>query len=109
MQRPLWASTSTKDPAYSDVHYVEALVAPHTVNTLPPETLAAYRDHGRPRYWTAESLDVARERLQGLEALGIDLGRVTAELEVEGVQKFAASYEALLRAVEAKAAAWSRT
>ncbi|HKT60230.1 MAG TPA: transaldolase, partial [Gemmatimonadales bacterium] len=72
-QRPLWASTSTKDPRYADVHYVEALVAPRTVNTLPPETFAAYRDHGRPAVRIGEGMLEAPALLQALAGLGIDL------------------------------------
>lgn len=107
-QRPLWASTSTKDPAYADVYYVEALVAPRTVNTLPPETLAAYRDHGAPQVRIRERLGPSQAQLAALAPLGIDLRRVTRALEEEGVAKFAASYAACLSVVEAKAAALSR-
>ena len=103
-QRPLWASTSTKDPRYSDVHYVEALVAPRTVNTLPPETFAAYRDHGRPTVRIHEGEAAAPEQLRALADLGIDLGAITRELEIDGVAKFAASYGALLAGIETKAA-----
>lgn len=103
-QRPLWASTSTKDPRYSDVHYVEALVAPRTVNTLPPETFAAYRDHGSPAVRIQEGVAAAPEQLRALGELGIDLGAITQELETEGVAKFAASYGALLAGIEGKAA-----
>jgi transaldolase len=102
-QRPLWASTSTKDPAYPDVHYVEALVAPRTVNTLPPETFAAYRDHGRPAVRIQAGVAAAPVQLQQLAALGIDLPAITAELEADGVAKFAASYASLLAGLEAKA------
>jgi transaldolase len=109
VQRPLWASTSTKDPAYSDVYYVEALIAADTVNTLPPETLAAYRDHGEPRVRIPQALPAARERLARLAAVGIDLARETAALERDGVEKFAASWAALLKVVESKAVALSRT
>jgi len=105
VQRPLWASTSTKDPAYSDVHYVESLVAPHTVNTLPPETFAAYKDHGAPRVTIREALPAATKRLEALARVGIDLGQVTRELEQEGVAKFAQSYAQLLNVVGQKAAA----
>ena len=103
-QRPLWASTSTKDPRYSDVHYVEALVAPRTVNTLPPETFAAYRDHGRPAVRIHEGVSAAPEQLRALKDLGIDLDAITRELETDGVAKFAASYAALLAGIETKAA-----
>jgi transaldolase len=104
-QRPLWASTSTKDPRYSDVHYVEGLVAPRTVNTLPPETFAAYRDHGRPAVRIGEGMLEAPALLQALAARGIDLAAVTRELETDGVAKFAASYASLLAGIEAKAGA----
>jgi len=104
-QRPLWASTSTKDPRYADVHYVEALVAPRTVNTLPPETFAAYRDHGRPAVRIGEGMLEAPGLLQALAAQGIDLAAITRELETEGVAKFAASYASLLAGIEAKAGA----
>jgi transaldolase len=102
-QRPLWASTSTKDPRYPDVHYVEALVAPRTVNTLPPETFAAYRDHGRPAVRIQEGMAAAPAQLTALAALGIDLPAITRELEVDGVAKFAASYASLLAGIDAKA------
>jgi transaldolase len=101
-QRPLWASTSTKDPRYPDTYYVEALVAPQTVNTLPPETLEAYRDHGNPEVRIDERAAAAPAQLEALARAGIDLARVTHELEVEGVEKFAASYRSLLAAIDAK-------
>jgi transaldolase len=101
-QRPLWASTSTKDPRYSDVYYVEALVAPQTVNTLPPETLDAYRDHGMPAVRIDEGIESAPFQLDQLARAGIDLASVTRTLEEEGVEKFAASYRSLLAAIDAK-------
>lgn len=101
-QRPLWASTSTKDPRYPDTYYVEALVASQTVNTLPPETLEAYRDHGKPSVRIHEGVAAAPAQLEELGGAGIDLARVTRELEVEGVEKFAASYRSLLAAIDAK-------
>ncbi len=104
-QRPLWASTSTKDPRYPDTFYVEALVAPRTVNTLPPETFAAYRDHGNPVVRIQEGMAVAPERLKALAAAGIDLATVTRELEDDGVAKFAASYTSVLGTIETKAGA----
>jgi transaldolase len=104
-QRPLWASTSTKDPRYPDVHYVEALVAPRTVNTLPPETFAAYRDHGRPAVRIREGMAEAPAQLKALAELGLDLAAITRELETDGVAKFAASYASLLAGIEAKAGA----
>ena len=109
VQRPLWASTSTKDPSLPDTYYVEALVAPDTVNALPPETLAAYRDHGRPTLSLEQVLPEAKRRLQALTSAGIDLEATTRELEVEGVRKFAASYAALLTGVAHKATALSGT
>ncbi|HEX5004206.1 MAG TPA: transaldolase [Gemmatimonadales bacterium] len=106
VQRPLWASTSTKDPALPDVYYVEALVAPQTVNTLPPETFAAYRDHGNPAVRLGPDAAAAAEsRLRELAGAGIDLDAATRELEAEGVQKFAASFQSLLGGIDAKAGA----
>ncbi|HEX6105882.1 MAG TPA: transaldolase [Gemmatimonadales bacterium] len=104
-QRPLWASTSAKDPRYPDVYYVEALVAPRTVNTLPPETFAAYRDHGRPAVRIHDGMAAAPAQLRALAGAGIDLGAITEELEHDGVAKFAASYRSLLAGIEAKAGA----
>jgi transaldolase/glucose-6-phosphate isomerase len=102
-QRPLWASTSTKDRAYRDTLYVEELVGPETVDTIPPATLAAFEDHGvvRPNA-VAEGLAQARELLTRLTTLGIDLARVTDDLQVEGVALFTASYEHLLESLAAK-------
>lgn len=104
-QRPLWASTSTKDPRYPDVYYVEALIAPDTVNTLPPETFDAYRDHGQPAVRIREAMAAAPARLQAVEAAGVSLDEVSVYLEVDGVAKFAASYQALLDRIDAKAGA----
>ncbi len=101
-QRPLWASTSTKDPKYPDVYYVEALIAADTVNTMPPETLDAYRDHGKPIHRIQFEIDGAPARLEALTGQGIDLGEVTRLLEDEGVKKFAQSYTSLLSGIEAK-------
>jgi transaldolase len=101
-QRPLWASTSTKDPAYPDLYYVEALVAPASVDTMPPETFEAYRDHGDPKVRIREDLAGAHATLRDLSALGVDAGKVAGELEAEGVKKFADSYDQLLKAVEEK-------
>lgn len=95
-QRLLWASTSTKDPAYDDVKYVEALIGPDTVNTLPPETLAAYRDHGDPELQLNKQMKAARALPGQLAALGLELAAVSNELERQGVQKFIESYERLL-------------
>ncbi|HVC20428.1 MAG TPA: transaldolase [Vicinamibacterales bacterium] len=101
-QRPLWASTSAKDPAYPDLYYVEALVAPDSVDTMPPETYEAYKDHGDPRVRIHDDLDRAHSTFDGLRRLGIDVLQITGELEDEGVKKFAESYDALLKAVAVK-------
>src|SRR5205809_4317159 len=87
-QRPLWASTGTKDPAYSDVLYVEDLIAPDTVNTLPEATLAAALDHLEVRPTIVSNLDDARRTLEAARAAGVDLEAVTAELLVEGLASF---------------------
>lgn len=105
LQRPLWASTSTKDPAYPDLYYVEALVAPDTVDTIPPETFTAYKDHGDPKVRIEEDLEGARAAFSGIAELGIDESKVYQELEDEGVKKFADSFDQLLKAVEGKEAA----
>ncbi|HEU5304147.1 MAG TPA: transaldolase [Gemmatimonadales bacterium] len=104
-QRPLWASTSTKDPRLPDIYYVEQLVAPRTVNTLPPETFEAYRDHGKPAVRIHEGVAAAPGQLIELAEGGIDLGAITRELEDDGVAKFAASHAAVLAGIEAKAGA----
>lgn len=99
-QRLLWASTGTKDPAYSDIKYVEALIWPDTVNTLPPETLNAYRKHGDPAVRLEQDLAPAAEVTTGLEKLGIDLEAVAQQLEEEGVKKFVESFDKLLASIE---------
>src|SRR5262249_26747384 len=98
-QRPLWPSTSTKNPAYPDVYYVEALIGPDTVNTMPPATLAAYRDHGHPEDRLGQAVDRARSVLAQLAQDGIDIEAVTARLETEGVAAFARSWDNLLDTV----------
>ncbi|MGC9467504.1 MAG: bifunctional transaldolase/phosoglucose isomerase [Anaerolineae bacterium] len=102
LQRVLWASTSTKDPAYSDTLYPDALIGPHTVNTLPPETLEAFLDHGTVTPTLTEGLDEARAQLDQLEKLGIDLNRVTDELLVEGVEKFVSPFASLMDSIRDK-------
>jgi transaldolase len=102
-QKPLWASTSTKDPAYSDVKYVEALIGPDTVNTMPEETLDAFRDHGRVADTIETDLDDDRQALARLGSVGIDLDRATTELVEEGIQKFVQPFDALLETVEERA------
>ena len=99
-QRPLWASTSTKNPAYPDVYYVEALVGSETVDTLPPATIDAYRDHGRPEIRLDRNVDQARKVIADLEALGIRMDAVTKKLEDEGVASFAKSFDSLIAVVE---------
>jgi transaldolase len=102
-QRPLWASTSTKNPAYRDTMYVEELVGPDTVNTMPPETLAAFRDHGVVRGDTLEQgLVEAEQLLQQLQAAGVSYDAVVTTLEQEGVAKFADSFDSLIAGIEAK-------
>jgi transaldolase len=99
-QRLLWASTSTKNPAYSDVMYVEDLIGPETVTTLPLETIEAYRDHGKPAPRLEEGMDQARQQLTRLAELGISMDQVVEQLEEEGVQKFIKPYDALLNTLE---------
>jgi transaldolase/glucose-6-phosphate isomerase len=101
-QRLLWASTSTKNPAYSDIKYVEPLIGPDTINTMPLETLHAYRDHGDPAPRLAEGLDRAAAILQRLPELGIDLEQVTRQLEDEGIEKFNQPYDSSRCTLEAK-------
>lgn len=108
-QRPLWASTSTKNPEYSDVMYVEELVGPDTVNTVPPQTLTALLDHAAVRPGSLESgLEEARQALAALQPLGISFDQVTQELEDEGVQAFADSFTDLLETVEQRRTERSR-
>ncbi len=99
-QRPLWASTSSKNPAYRDVIYVEELIGPDTVNTLPVATLEAFRDHGEPRTSITEDVDGAIATMASLADLGIDMNAATAELQVEGVAAFSASFDQLLAALD---------
>ncbi len=101
-QRLLWASTSTKNPAYPDVKYVEPLIGPNTVNTLPVETLEAYRDHGNPAARLMEEVDRAASYLQRLPELGLDLNQATQQLEDEGVEKFNQPFDSLMCTLEGK-------
>ncbi len=107
-QRLLWASTSTKDPAYSDVRYVEELIAPDTVNTLPPATLEAYRDHGDPELRLESGIAAAVQQIARLAAAGIDMDRVAEQLEREGVDKFCAAHDALLAVLAARCGGQNR-
>jgi transaldolase len=101
-QKPLWASTSTKNPAYSDLLYVEGLVTASTVNTMPLQTIDAYQDHGDsdPRSFNEFDIEKARGDLAALAEVGVDYDDVTQTLEDEGVEKFVASWHELLADVE---------
>ena len=99
VQRPLWASTLTKNPAYRDVYYVEELIGPETIDTLPPATLAAFRDHGVVRLTLEENLDEERATLKRLEEVGINLDEVTAQVLADGVRLFVEPFEKLLAAI----------
>ena len=101
-QRPLWASTGTKDPDLSDVLYVEELIAPGVVNTMPEATLHAFADHGKVRPALSADADAAQETLRRAERSGIDLSDITAQLEREGVRSFCDSYRDLLDCIETK-------
>jgi len=101
-QRPLWASTSTKNPDYRDVLYVEELIGPDTVNTLPPATLEAFRDHGQVARTVDRDIGAAEEQIEALGRLGIDLTEITEQLQVDGVAAFAKSFEELLEALKKK-------
>jgi len=101
-QRLLWASTSTKNPAYRDVLYVEELIGPDTVNTIPPATLEAFRDHGVPRASLEENPDAASRTLEDLARAGISIRSVTDQLTAEGVKLFADAFDKLLAAVAAQ-------
>jgi transaldolase len=101
-QRCLWASTSTKNPDYRDVIYVEELIGPHTVNTMPSETIDAFDDHGRVRDTLRSDVDEARRTLERFAAAGVDYQEVVAVLEREGVEKFADSFAELLDGIREK-------
>ncbi|MDG1411495.1 MAG: transaldolase [Acidimicrobiales bacterium] len=104
VQRPLWASTSTKDPEYPDTLYVDELIGPHTVNTLPDNTLEAFKDHGTIARTIDSDVPAARAAMDALAALGIDMVEVTQQLEDEGVAAFEKSFDELLSALSEKAA-----
>jgi len=105
VQRPLWASTGTKNPAYSDVLYVDNLIAPQTVNTIPPATYTAFRDHGTVKLTIEEGLDEAKATLAALAETGIDLSAVCQKLQDDGVKAFADSFESLMQTIQSKQAA----
>lgn len=105
VQRPLWASTSTKNPAYPDTIYADALIGPHTVDTMPPATVDAFRDHGRLAQTVTEGVAEANALLAQLAAVGIDMDAVTADLLADGVKLFADAFDKLLAGLAAKTAA----
>ncbi len=101
-QRVLWASTSTKDPSYSDVLYIEELIGPDTVNTIPPATFDAFRDHGKPEASLESDLDAAQDTMDTLEKVGISMKKVTDDLVTQAVKLFAEPFDKLLNSVDAK-------
>ncbi len=103
-QRLLWASTSTKNPAYSDTKYMEALIGPDTINTVPLETLNAYRDHGHPERRLDQQGSEARQILAQLSSVGIDLGAITQQLEDDGVEKFSVAFDKMMVSLNEKSA-----
>jgi transaldolase len=103
VQRPLWASTSTKNPDFPDVYYVEALIGPETVDTLPPATIIAFRDHGRARLTIEDNMDEERALLARLEEVGISLDQVTTQVLADGVRLFVEPFEKLLGTIESRA------
>jgi transaldolase len=107
VQRPLWASTSTKNPAYPDLAYVDTLIGPDTVNTMPDETIAAFLDHGTPARTIDSDPEGARLALERVEAAGVDMADVARTLEDEGVASFAKSFDELLQSLSDKANALS--
>jgi transaldolase len=104
-QRLLWASTKPKNPDYSDIKYIEALIGPNTINTIPLETLEAYRDHGNPFPQLAADLERASWVLSELSEVGIDIKNITEKLENDGVEKFIKSFDKLMEALTKKASA----
>jgi transaldolase len=103
-QKLLWASTSTKNPAYSDTKYMEALIGPDTINTVPVETLNAYRDRGHPEQTLDQEVREAYQLLDSLSSVGIDLDAVTQQLEDQGVEKFITAFNRLMASLKEKAA-----
>ncbi len=102
VQRILWGSTGTKNPSYRDIKYVEELIGPDSINTIPENTFRAFLDHGKPEVTVTQGLDEAAAVFRDLEALGIDINQVTAQLEAEGVKSFADSFAALLKEIGQK-------
>src|SRR5688500_16426901 len=108
LQRPLWASTGTKNPAYRDVVYVEQLIGPDTVNTMPPATIDAFRDHGEVARTVDMQLDDAEHTISALGANGIALAEVTDKLLVDGLASFQKSFDTLISGLERKAQSLGR-
>ena len=102
LQRPLWASTSTKNPDYPDTLYVDNLIGPNTVNTTPPKTLEAFMDHGKVANTLESNIEEAHAQLEQLSQLGINLDAITGQLLEEGVRKFEDSYDKLIEAITQK-------
>jgi len=102
VQRPLWASTGTKNPAYSDVLYIEELIGPNTVNTMPPATLAAFKDHGVAEARLLQNVDEALAVMKQVGALGMDYVALTEKLQADGVDAFSQAFDALLQTLETK-------
>ncbi len=102
VQRPLWASTSTKNPDYNDVMYVEDLIGPHTVNTMPDQTITAFLDHGKVERTIDKDMELAKKQLTQLEELGVSLKQITDELTVEGVASFTTSFDTLDKVISQK-------
>lgn len=103
VQRPLWGSTGTKNPAYSDVRYLDSLIGPNTVNTVPEATLMAFVDHGRSAQTLDQDVQDAEKAIQALQGAGISLDQVTTKLLADGMSAFATSYDELLAGIEDKA------
>jgi transaldolase/glucose-6-phosphate isomerase len=102
VQKVLWASTSTKNPSYPDVLYIEELIGPKTVNTVPPATITAYKDHGKPAERLTKSVDEARAQMKKLAELNIDFSVITRQLTEKGVVLFADSFKELLAEIDKK-------
>jgi transaldolase len=102
VQRLLWASTSTKNPDYSDIKYIESLIGPDTVNTVPLKTIDAYRDHGDPKSRLEQNVEEANWVIARLPELGINIDKVTQQIEDEGIKKFEESFDKLMESLTKK-------
>jgi transaldolase len=109
LQKPLWASTGTKNKAYSDVMYIEGLIGPHTINSIPPETLDAFRDHGKVEVALGKNEIEAEEVIGHLRTMEINPHSIGQELTDEGVETFIVSYDELIEALSQKRTALART